>query len=193
MERRDRREYFSRIYTERKASGLCVKSGCAQLTTLGRTLCDRHRAKHNRFARGAKRMMALEKSMSRREKLPNDRKGTTLHFTILERFEKPTGEIGVREVKGYLTTGEYEDGRLGEVFFKLGKPGSSEALLDQLGVASSMALQYGCGVDELFGKYVNTRFEPSGAVLGVGGVQRCTSVLDLAARWLIARYGAVHV
>jgi ribonucleoside-diphosphate reductase alpha chain len=143
--------------------------------------------------RERQQIVALEKKREqRREKLPNDRKGTTLHFTIIERYEdSTTGEAKVREVKGYLSTGEYEDGRLGEVFFKLGKAGSSEALLDQLGVASSMALQYGCGVDELFGKYVNTRFEPSGAVLGVGGVQRCTSVLDMAARFLIARYGAV--
>jgi ribonucleoside-diphosphate reductase alpha chain len=122
-----------------------------------------------------------------RERLPDERNGRTLHFTILNRVET-NAEVAIEEVKGYCTVGEYTDGRLGEVFVKLGKPGEERALLDQWGIAASIALQRGAGIRELFGKHVGTRFEPYGAVRGVVGIERCTSVLDLISRWVILKY-----
>lgn len=124
-----------------------------------------------------------------REKLENDRAGVIQHFKILSREEQPNGEVGIKETSGYIQAGEYPDGRLGEVFIRVGKPGSSEALLDQFAVAASIALQHGAGVEELFGKFTHTSFEPSGAVKGVDGIERCLSVLDLVARYLIGKYG----
>lgn len=111
------------------------------------------------------------------------RPGVTLHFTI-------TDSAG-RETDGYLTTGEYADGRLGEVFVKTGKAGSSAAMLDQWAIGVSMAIQYGAPLSVLLGKHVGTLFEPAGAVEGVEGIRRCTSPLDLICRYLLRRYGEV--
>lgn len=124
-----------------------------------------------------------------REKLPNDREGMTSRFTMLVREEQPDGSATLREVKGYIQANTYEDGRLGEFFVRVGKPGSSEAWLDTWAISCSIALQHGATVDELLGKFVGTRFEPSGSVKWLPGVDRCTSMADMVSRFLISRYG----
>lgn len=143
------------------------------------------------------------KRAGRRMRLPDFRPGKTLHFTIFatvpggqppgkgRKAKKRVSAVPDRvvEVDGYVTTGLYPDGRLGEVFLRLGKPGGAFAVFDQWAIAFSMALQHGAGVDALCGKFVGSRFEPSGPT-SVPGIPRCTSVLDLACRWLLARYGA---
>lgn len=124
-----------------------------------------------------------------REKLPGTRNGVTQHFTIISRSRRSDDADGVQETEGYIQTGEYEDGRLGEIFLKVGKAGSSEAWHDEWAKCASIAFQHGVPVDVLLDKHVNTRFEPSGAVKGVAGIARCTSPLDLICRWLVAKYG----
>jgi ribonucleoside-diphosphate reductase alpha chain len=125
-----------------------------------------------------------------RERLPDDRQGMTQKFTITARRPRRQGEPdGTEEIDGYIKVNCYPDGRLGEIFLWIGKPGSTEAMYDQWAIAVSMALQHGATVDVLFGKHLGTRFEPSGAVQGVEGVRSCTSLLDLVARWVIGRYG----
>jgi len=126
----------------------------------------------------------INEPVRERKKLPVTRVGSTLKFKILVNVSE--GES--TEVKGYVTTGEYEDGSLGEIFVKIGKPGSSEAIYDEWATAVSIALQYGAPVDVLLDKHLNTRFEPSGRVVGVPGVTKCTSPLDLVARFLMNKY-----
>lgn len=123
-----------------------------------------------------------------RERLPIDRSGLTLHFTITSR--KAEGD-GTEEIDGYLSTGEYPDGRLGELFLKIGKHGDHHAMWDQWCQSTSIALQYGAPVEDILGRFVNTRFEPSGAVSGVSGIMRCSSPLDLIARYLLLKYSKV--
>lgn len=129
-----------------------------------------------------------------RERLPDDRSGKTRHFTILYREEKktpegkPTSEVVLHEMKGYITANTYPDGRLGEIFVRVGKAGATEAWLDAWALSSSIALQHGAGVDELFGKFVGMRFEPSGAVKWMDGIDRCSSPPDLISRYLIKNY-----
>lgn len=130
-----------------------------------------------------------KKGMGEREKLPNDREGTTSRFTMLVREEQPDGSATIREMKGYIQANTYADGRLGEFFVRVGKPGSSEAWLDTWAIACSIALQHGASVDELLGKFVGQRFEPSGSVKWLPGVDRCTSMADMVSRFLISRYG----
>lgn len=149
--------------------------------------CDRQRAEEKR-KRAGKTVRGRYKERGMRERLPETRAGTTQKFKIIAR--NPDGD-GTREIKGYVQTGLYEDGRLGEIFIRIGKPGASEAIYDQLAVACSVALQHGASVDELFGKFVRTDFEPSGAVLDVAGISRCSSPLDLVARYLIAKHGGL--
>jgi len=121
-----------------------------------------------------------------RERLPDTREGATQKFKIIARALDGSGTY---EVKGFVQTGEFADGRLGEVFVKIGKPGGSDAVYDGWATSTSIALQHGATADELMQKFVGTRFEPSGAVQDVAGILRCTSPLDLVARWILAKYG----
>jgi ribonucleoside-diphosphate reductase alpha chain len=119
-----------------------------------------------------------------REKLPDDREGVTHHFVIMSAH--PDG--GTYDVDGYITTGQYPDGRLGELFVKVGKSDGSHAMLDQWAISVSYALQYGAPLDGFLGKFVGARFEPSGATKNKE-IPRCTSPVDYVARYLLLRYG----
>ncbi len=129
------------------------------------------------------------RSHGMRKKLDNMRGGLTRRFTLITKDPNVEGET--IQIKGYITTGEYEDGKLGEIFVKIGKPGSSTALLDEWAKAFSMALQHGAPLEVLCAKHIFTRFEPSGPT-DVPEVPRCTSLTDLVCRWLLARYGKVE-
>ena len=120
-----------------------------------------------------------------RKRLPDTRDGATQKFQILARAE----DGSTQEIEGYIQSGLYSDGRLGEIFVKVGKAGSTEALFDHWAIAVSVALQHGAPVEELMKKFTFTRFEPSGAVKSVEGIKRCTSPLDLVARWILSKYG----
>jgi ribonucleoside-diphosphate reductase alpha chain len=86
----------------------------------------------------------------RREKLPDDIKATRHKFTI-DGFS------------GYITVGEYLDGRPGEVFLKLGKPGSTiSGLINGYTQLLSLALQYGIPLPKLIESFIDTKFEPAG-------------------------------
>jgi ribonucleoside-diphosphate reductase alpha chain len=121
-----------------------------------------------------------------RERLEATRSGRTLHFVIITRDDERQRVV---EVDGYVQTGEFPDGRLGEVFVRTGGAGSTQPMLDQWAIAFSIALQLGADVEALCNKFRASRFAPSGAVLGVEGIRRCTSPLDLICRWLLAKYG----
>lgn len=150
-------------------------------------------ATYNDWRRGtrpATRYVQLElpfpERINMRERLPADRTGVTQKFTII--MKTPEGE-GVREIDIYLTTNAYPDSRLGEVFIHIGKAGHTEAIYDEWAKATSRALQHGVPVDDLFRQHVGTRFDPQGATTNVE-FPRCTSVLDLVARWILSRYGS---
>ena len=86
----------------------------------------------------------------RRERLSRTRYGRTHSFAV-------------GGADGYLTTGEYPDGRLGEVFFKLGKQGSTLAgVMDAFAISISIALQYGVPLSTYVEKFTNMKFEPAG-------------------------------
>lgn len=119
-----------------------------------------------------------------KSRLPVDREGVTHRFRITSLGAD--GELV--ETNGYVQTGCYEDGRLGEIFIKIGKPGSEGAVWDQLAIVFSIALQHGVALEELCGKLRATRFEPSGATSNQD-IPRCTSVSDYLARWLLGKYG----
>lgn len=151
----------------------------------------KYRENHRERYRAADRERWHRRKVIRgmREKLSETREGLTLHFAITTLAEDGT----LAEVDGYVQTGVYEDGRLGELFLKVGKSGDAIAVMDQWAISTSVALQYGAPIDVLLGKFVGTRFEPSGAVRGVEGILRCTSPLDLVARWLLVKYGPKDV
>jgi len=86
----------------------------------------------------------------RRKRLPKSRMSRTTSFSVAG-------------AEGYLTAGAYDDGRLGEVFLKLGKQGSTLAgVMDAFSIAISIALQYGVPLETFVQKLTNLKFEPAG-------------------------------
>ena len=111
-----------------------------------------------------------------RERLPYRRKGYTQKATV-----------GGHKV--YLRTGEYEDGRLGEVFIDMHKEGAAfRSLMNNFAIAVSIGLQYGVPLEEFVEAYTFTRFEPQGIVTGNDAIKMSTSILDYTFRELAISY-----
>ncbi|MDP2377688.1 vitamin B12-dependent ribonucleotide reductase [Reyranella sp.] len=111
-----------------------------------------------------------------RERLPQRRKGYT-----------QKANVGGHKV--YLRTGEYEDGRVGEIFVDMHKEGAAfRSLMNNFAIAISIGLQYGVPLEEFVEAYTFTRFEPSGLVEGNDAIKMSTSVLDYIFRELAISY-----
>jgi ribonucleoside-diphosphate reductase alpha chain len=120
-----------------------------------------------------------------REKLPSRRKGYTQKAVV-----------GGHKV--YLRTGEYDDGRLGEIFVDMHKEGATlRSLLNNFAIAISLGLQYGVPLEEYVDAFTFTRFEPAGGVQGNDTIKMATSILDYVFRELaisyLGRYDLSHV
>ncbi len=111
-----------------------------------------------------------------RRRLPQRRKGYTQKAII-----------GNHKV--YLRTGEYEDGRVGEIFIDMHKEGAAfRSLMNNFAIAISIGLQYGVPLEEFVEAFTFTRFEPSGIVEGNDTIKMATSVLDYIFRELAISY-----
>ena len=81
--------------------------------------------------------------------------------------------------KVYLRTGEYENGKLGEIFIDMHKEGAAfRSLMNNFAIAVSIGLQYGVPLEEFVEAYTFTRFEPQGMVTGNDTIKMSTSILD---------------
>ena len=122
----------------------------------------------------------IEKAVREREKLPNRRKGYTQKAIV-----------GGHKV--YLRTGEYEDGRLGELFIDMHKEGAAfRSLMNNFAIAISLGLQYGVPLEEYVEAFTFTRFEPAGMVQGNDAIKNATSILDYIFRELAISYLGRH-
>ena len=111
-----------------------------------------------------------------RERLPDRRKGYT-----------QKARVGGRKV--YLRTGEYGDGRLGEIFIDMHKEGAAfRSLMNNFAIAISVGLQYGVPLEEYVDAFTFTRFEPAGPVQGNDAIKNATSILDYIFRELAVSY-----
>ncbi len=111
-----------------------------------------------------------------RERLPDRRKGYTQKAVV-----------GGHKV--YLRTGEYDDGRLGEIFVDMHKEGAAlRSLLNNFAIAISLGLQYGVPLEEYVDAFTFTRFEPQGPVQGNDLIKYATSILDYVFRELAVSY-----
>ncbi len=91
--------------------------------------------------------------------------------------------------KVYLRTGEYEDGKVGEIFIDMHKEGAAfRSLMNNFAIAISIGLQYGVPLEEYVEAFTFTRFEPSGLVEGNEAIKMATSVLDYIFRELAVSY-----
>ena len=91
--------------------------------------------------------------------------------------------------KVYLRTGEYEEGKLAEIFIDMHKEGAAfRSLMNNFAIAISIALQYGVPLEEFVDSFTFTRFEPSGPVTGNDTIKMATSILDYIFRELAVSY-----
>jgi len=110
-----------------------------------------------------------------RERLPRRRVSTTFAFRVAD-------------CEGYVTVGEYEDGRPGEVFIKVSKQGSTLAgIMDAFSISISLGLQHGVPLATYVRKYVNMKFEPSG-MTDDADLRIATSLVDYIFRRLALDY-----
>lgn len=117
---------------------------------------------------------------AKREKMPGRRKGYTQKAVV-----------GGHKV--YLRTGEYEDGRLGEIFIDMHKEGAAfRSLMNNFAIAISLGLQYGVPLEEYVEAFTFTRFDPSGLVEGNDAIKMATSILDYIFRELAISYLGRH-
>ncbi|MDQ5815250.1 MAG: vitamin B12-dependent ribonucleotide reductase [Actinomycetota bacterium] len=99
-----------------------------------------------------------------------------------------TYKFRVADTEGYITTGEFPDGTVGEIFLKVAKQGSTLAgIMDAFAISISMGLQYGVPLSAYVKTFVNTRFEPSG-MTDDPDFRIATSVLDYVFRLLALEY-----
>ena len=118
----------------------------------------------------------VERVVREREKLPNRRKGYTQKAVV-----------GGHKV--YLRTGEFDDGRLGEIFIDMHKEGAAfRAMMNNFAIAISLGLQYGVPLDEYVEAFTFTKFEPAGMVVGNDAIKNATSILDYVFRELAISY-----
>ncbi|MFL5326159.1 MAG: vitamin B12-dependent ribonucleotide reductase, partial [Microvirga sp.] len=111
-----------------------------------------------------------------REKMPDRRTGYTQKAVV-----------GNHKV--YLHTGEYADGRLGEIFIDMHKEGAAfRAMMNNFAIAISLGLQYGVPLEEYVEAFTFTRFEPAGFVQGNERIKNATSILDYVFRELAISY-----
>jgi ribonucleoside-diphosphate reductase alpha chain len=126
------------------------------------------------------RVVERVERLREREKLPNRRKSY---------IQKAT--VGGHKV--YLHTGEYEDGRLGEIFIDMHKEGAAfRSLMNNFAIAISLGLQYGVPLEEYVEAFTFTRFEPAGLVQGNDAIKNATSILDYVFRELAISYLGRH-
>ena len=115
-------------------------------------------------------------SNSKRFSMPDRRKGYIQKATIGDH-------------KVYLHTGEYEDGKIGEIFIDTSKEGELvKALMNNFAIAVSLGLQYGVPLDDFISAFVGTKFEPSGKVYGNDRILSASSILDYIFRELAISY-----
>ena len=115
--------------------------------------------------------------------------GINKRFSMPDRRKGYIQKVTIGNHKVYLHTGEYEDGKIGEIFIDTSKEGELvKALMNNFAIAVSLGLQYGVPLDEFVSAYVETKFEPSGKVHGNDRILSATSILDYIFRELAISY-----
>jgi ribonucleoside-diphosphate reductase alpha chain len=111
------------------------------------------------------------------------------------RFKMPDRRKGyiqkaqIGDHKVYLHTGEYDDGKIGEIFIDTNKEGELvKAMMNNFAIAISLGLQYGVPLEEYVDAFIDTKFEPSGNVLGNDRILSASSILDYVFRELAISY-----
>ena len=130
----------------------------------------------NEFENKYLKSQKFNKKTNDRSKMPDRRKGYIQKVTI-----------GSHKI--YLHTGEYDDGKVGEIFIDMNKEGELvKALMNNFAIAISLGLQYGVPLDEFVDAFIETKFEPSGEIKGNDRILSASSILDYIFRELAISY-----
>tara|TARA_Y100001936_G_C16073823_1_gene672605 strand:+ start:1473 stop:2297 length:825 start_codon:yes stop_codon:yes gene_type:complete len=131
---------------------------------------------NNNLANNVVLNKSFKENITKRFSMPDRRKGYIQKATIGDH-------------KVYLHTGEYEDGKIGEIFIDTSKEGELvKALMNNFAIAVSLGLQYGVPLDEFVSAFIGTKFEPSGKVQGNDRILSASSILDYIFRELAISY-----
>jgi len=152
--------------------------------------------KSNKISDNQKVDVVYEKKSPNLNNLENNIKNKNSYSEInSKRFSMPDRRKGyiqkatIGDHKVYLHTGEYEDGKIGEIFIDTSKEGELvKALMNNFAIAVSLGLQYGVPLDEFISAFVGTKFEPSGKVYGNDRILSASSILDYIFRELAISY-----
>ena len=130
-----------------------------------------------------------------KSKNENREKPTSLKLNNNSRFKMPDRRKGyiqkaqIGDHKVYLHTGEYDDGKIGEIFIDTNKEGELvKAMMNNFAIAISLGLQYGVPLEEYVDAFIDTKFEPSGNVIGNDRILSASSILDYVFRELAISY-----
>ena len=121
--------------------------------------------------------------------LSNFKTKNTSRFKMPDRRKGYIQKAQIGDHKVYLHTGEYDDGKIGEIFIDTNKEGELvKAMMNNFAIAISLGLQYGVPLDEYVDAFIDTKFEPSGNVLGNDRILSASSILDYVFRELAISY-----
>ena len=130
----------------------------------------------NKFDKQSQNIQATSIKNKNRSKMPDRRKGYIQ-------------KVSIGDHKIYLHTGEYDDGKVGEIFIDMNKEGELvKALMNNFAIAISLGLQYGVPLDEFVDAFIETKFEPSGKINGNDRILNASSILDYIFRELAISY-----
>ena len=153
--------------------------------------------KNNRILNEKKNDLISKKIQSTTNNLENFIKTSTntksenngQRFSMPDRRKGYIQKATIGDHKVYLHTGEYEDGKIGEIFIDTSKEGELvKALMNNFAIAVSLGLQYGVPLDEFINAFVGTKFEPSGKVQGNDRILSASSIFDYIFRELAISY-----
>ena len=124
----------------------------------------------------SQKLEKFNKQNNNRSRMPHRRKGYIQ-------------KVSIGDHKIYLHTGEYDDGKVGEIFIDMNKEGELvKALMNNFAIAISLGLQYGVPLDEFVDAFIETKFEPSGEIKGNDRILNASSILDYIFRELAISY-----
>ena len=119
----------------------------------------------------------------------NKKLKNNLRFKMPDRRKGYIQKSQIGDHKVYLHTGEYDDGKIGEIFIDTNKEGELvKAMMNNFAIAISLGLQYGVPLDEYVDAFLDTKFEPSGNVIGNDRILSASSILDYVFRELAISY-----
>ena len=120
---------------------------------------------------------------------PNIKLKNNSRFKMPDRRKGYIQKAQIGDHKVYLHTGEYDDGKIGEIFIDTNKEGELvKAMMNNFAIAISLGLQYGVPLEEYVDAFIDTKFEPSGNVIGNDRILSASSILDYVFRELAISY-----